>query len=69
MSVVFEVLSAKKEEHIIENYSIAQTTLEQIFVRLAGHDVNDDDTVTETESMSSQPTSNTNSTNQGTRLK
>ncbi|CAF3917693.1 unnamed protein product [Rotaria magnacalcarata] len=35
---VFEVLNQKKEQKIIESYSVSQTTLEQIFVQLAGED-------------------------------
>jgi hypothetical protein len=35
---VFEFFNDKKERSEIESYSITQTTLEQIFVRLAGHD-------------------------------
>lgn len=35
---VFKFFNNKKEQHEIESYSITQTTLEQIFVRLAGQD-------------------------------
>jgi hypothetical protein len=35
---VFEFFNDKKERNEIESYSITQTTLEQIFVRLAGQD-------------------------------
>ncbi|CAF3929055.1 unnamed protein product [Rotaria sordida] len=35
---VFEILNKKKEQKIIESYSVTQTTLEQIFVQLAGED-------------------------------
>ncbi|CAF4073177.1 unnamed protein product, partial [Rotaria sp. Silwood2] len=64
LSLVFEVLNAKKEQNIIENYSVTQTTLEQIFIRLAGHDINDDDTLTEVATLSSQPNLNTEAINQ-----
>ncbi len=33
---VFDLFNKKKEEKSIESYSITQTTLEQIFVHLAG---------------------------------
>jgi hypothetical protein len=36
LSHVFEWFHKKKEEKSIESYSITQTTLEQIFVQLAG---------------------------------
>ncbi|CAF2474913.1 unnamed protein product [Rotaria sp. Silwood2] len=65
LSLVFEVLNAKKEQNVIENYSVTQTTLEQIFVRLAGHDINDDDSLTEIASLSSQTNLNTDAINQG----
>lgn len=35
---VFRYFNDKKERNEIESYSITQTTLEQIFVRLAGQD-------------------------------
>ena len=35
---IFQVLNRKKEERLIETYSLTQTTLEQIFVQLAGED-------------------------------
>lgn len=35
---IFQVLNRKKEEKLIETYSLTQTTLEQIFVQLAGED-------------------------------
>jgi ABC-type multidrug transport system ATPase subunit len=35
---VFQILNAKKEQKVIESYSVTQTTLEQIFVQLAGED-------------------------------
>lgn len=35
---IFQVLNRKKEEQLIETYSLTQTTLEQIFVQLAGED-------------------------------
>lgn len=35
---VFDLFHKKKEEKSIESYSITQTTLEQIFIRLAGED-------------------------------
>lgn len=47
---VFEVLNARKEQKMIESYSVTQTTLEQIFVQLAGED--------EDEDTSSEPTEN-----------
>jgi hypothetical protein len=38
---VFEFFNDKKEKNEIESYSLTQTTLEQIFVRLAGQDEQD----------------------------
>jgi hypothetical protein len=38
LSSVFEWFNMKKQEKSIESYSITQTTLEQIFVHLAGED-------------------------------
>jgi hypothetical protein len=35
---VFKFFNDKKEQNEIESYSITQTTLEQIFVQLAGED-------------------------------
>jgi hypothetical protein len=35
---VFKFFNDKKEQNKIESYSITQTTLEQIFIRLAGQD-------------------------------
>ncbi len=35
---VFDLFHKKKEEKSIESYSITQTTLEQIFIHLAGED-------------------------------
>jgi hypothetical protein len=35
---VFEILNNRKEQKMIESYSVTQTTLEQIFVQLAGED-------------------------------
>lgn len=35
---VFKFFNDKKDQNEIESYSITQTTLEQIFVRLAGQD-------------------------------
>ena len=35
---VFKFFNDKREQNKIESYSITQTTLEQIFVRLAGQD-------------------------------
>ena len=32
------MLNAQKNQNLIESYSLSQTTLEQIFVRLAGDD-------------------------------
>ena len=59
LALVFELLSAKKEQNVIENYSVTQTTLEQIFVRLAGHDITDDDNLHEVASEASEPSSQT----------
>ena len=46
LSRVFEWFNQKKEEKSIESYSITQTTLEQIFVQVAGdeRDTNTDET-------------------------
>ena len=38
MAHIFEILNEKKEQKVIESYSLTQTTLEQIFVQLAGED-------------------------------
>jgi hypothetical protein len=38
LSSVFEWFNKKKEEKSIESYSLTQTTLEQIFVQVAGDD-------------------------------
>ncbi|CAF4149862.1 unnamed protein product, partial [Rotaria magnacalcarata] len=65
LSLVFGELNAKKEQNIIENYSVNQTTLEQIFVRLAGHDVNDDDNLAETDCIPLQPVFNATNATQG----
>ncbi len=35
---VFEILNNRKEQKMIESYSVTQATLEQIFVQLAGED-------------------------------
>ena len=35
---IFDLFHKKKEEKSIESYSITQTTLEQIFIHLAGED-------------------------------
>ncbi|CAF4425861.1 unnamed protein product, partial [Adineta steineri] len=35
---VFGILNSRKEQKLIESYSVTQTTLEQIFVQLAGED-------------------------------
>ncbi len=35
---IFDLFHMKKQEKSIESYSITQTTLEQIFVHLAGED-------------------------------
>ncbi|CAF3910360.1 unnamed protein product [Rotaria sp. Silwood2] len=35
---IFAMLNARKNQKLIESYSLSQTTLEQIFVRLAGDD-------------------------------
>jgi len=35
---VFEILNQRKEQKLIESYSVNQTSLEQIFVQLAGED-------------------------------
>ena len=42
---IFDLFHKKKEEKSIESYSITQTTLEQIFIHLAGEDqyVNSDE--------------------------
>jgi ABC-type multidrug transport system ATPase subunit len=50
---VFEILNARKEQKMIESYSVTQTTLEQIFVQLAGED----------EDTSSGPTVNNEQSN------
>jgi hypothetical protein len=44
LSHIFEWFNQKKEEKSIESYSITQTTLEQIFVQIAGeeHDTDSD---------------------------
>jgi hypothetical protein len=41
LSHVFEWFNKKKEERTIESYSLTQTTLEQIFVQVAGDDEDD----------------------------
>jgi hypothetical protein len=38
LSHIFEWFYKKKEEKSIESYSITQTTLEQIFVQVAGEE-------------------------------
>ena len=38
LSRIFEWFNKKKEDRSIETYSITQTTLEQIFVQVAGED-------------------------------
>ena len=45
LSRIFEWFNKKKEEKSIESFSITQTTLEQIFVQVAGEeaDMNTDD--------------------------
>ncbi len=45
LSQLFDWFNMKKEEKSIESYSITQTTLEQIFVQLAGdeQDMNADE--------------------------
>lgn len=35
---VFETLNQRKEQNLIESYSVTQSSLEQIFVQLAGED-------------------------------
>lgn len=35
---VFDVLNQRKDRKVIESYSVTQTSLEQIFVQLAGED-------------------------------
>jgi hypothetical protein len=35
---IFQILNRNKEEKSIETYALSQTTLEQIFVQLAGED-------------------------------
>ena len=46
LSRIFEWFNKKKEEKSIESFSITQTTLEQIFVQVAGddQDTNTDET-------------------------
>lgn len=47
---IFNVLNTRKNQKLIESYSLSQTTLEQIFVRLAGDDENImSDTMSDTE--------------------
>ena len=46
---VFQTLNARKERRVIESYSVTQTTLEQIFVQIAGED----------EDTASEPAQNT----------
>ena len=46
LAYVFQTLNARKEQKVIESYSVTQTTLEQIFVQLAGED-EDEDTASE----------------------
>jgi hypothetical protein len=45
LSHIFEWFNRKKDEKSIESYSITQTTLEQIFVQVAGEeqDTNSDE--------------------------
>ena len=43
LSTVFDFLNQRKHSNLIEHYAVSQTTLEQIFLRLAGYDKNDDD--------------------------
>jgi hypothetical protein len=38
LGYIFDLFHKKKEEKSIESYSITQTTLEQIFIHLAGED-------------------------------
>ena len=38
LACIFQILNQKKEEKLIETYALTQTTLEQIFVQLAGKD-------------------------------
>ena len=38
LAQIFQILNQKKEEKLIETYALTQTTLEQIFVQLAGED-------------------------------
>ena len=38
LAEIFRILNRKKEEKLIETYSLTQTTLEQLFVELAGED-------------------------------
>ena len=38
LALIFRILNRKKEEKLIETYSLTQTTLEQLFVQLAGED-------------------------------
>ncbi len=44
---VFKFFNDKKQQNEIESYSITQTTLEQIFVRLAGQDQETDPVITD----------------------
>lgn len=48
---VFEILNSRKEQKMIESYSVTQTTLEQIFVQLAGED---EDTASEPKHINEQ---------------
>jgi len=38
LASIFKILNRNKEERLIETYALTQTTLEQIFVQLAGED-------------------------------
>ena len=38
LASVFDILNQRKEQKLIESYSVNQTSLEQIFVQLAGED-------------------------------
>ena len=65
LPLVFDLLNMKQEQNIIESYSVTQTTLEQIFVRLADHDKDDNNTSTQVVSVSPCPASATGLNNEG----
>jgi hypothetical protein len=45
LSHIFEWFNKKKEEKSIESYSITQTSLEQIFVQVAGEEQDTDSNI------------------------